>query len=66
MQASPWFTTHSNYTLRNKKVLVCSLVGDHLLLRGFGPYGMIFMNLCTAITVAMVTLLKNSQPNAII
>jgi hypothetical protein len=23
-----------------------SLVGDHLLLRDFGPYGIIFMNVC--------------------
>jgi hypothetical protein len=35
-------------------MLVGNFVGDHLLLRDFGPYG-IFMNaLCVAITVAKV------------
>jgi hypothetical protein len=34
------------------------LVGNHLLLRDFGPYG-IFMNLCVVLTVAMVTMLRN-------
>jgi hypothetical protein len=33
------------------------LVGDPLCLRDFGPYGIIFINVCVIITVAMVMLL---------
>jgi hypothetical protein len=40
------------------------MVGDHLLLRDFGPYG-IFMNVCV-ITVAMVILLRDFGPYGII
>jgi uncharacterized YccA/Bax inhibitor family protein len=39
--------------------LVAWLVGDHLLLRDFGPYGIIFTNMCVVITVAMVILLRD-------
>jgi hypothetical protein len=39
-------------------VLVGKLVGDHLLLRDFGPYAM-FMNVCVVITVAMAMLLRD-------
>jgi hypothetical protein len=35
------------------------LVGDNLLLRDFGPYGIIFMNVCVVITVAMVMMLRD-------
>jgi hypothetical protein len=41
-------------------VLVVWLVGDHLLLSNFGPYG-IFMNACVVITVAAV-MLRNFGP----
>jgi hypothetical protein len=34
------------------------LVGDYLLLMGFGPYGITFMDVCAVITVAMVMLLE--------
>jgi hypothetical protein len=37
------------------------LVGDHLLLRDFRPYGIIFMNACVII-VAMVMLLRDFGP----
>jgi hypothetical protein len=43
-----------------------SLVGDHLLLRDFAPYGMIFMNMCVVITVVMAMLLRDSGPYGII
>jgi uncharacterized YccA/Bax inhibitor family protein len=42
------------------------LVGDHLLLRDFGPYEIIFMNVCVVITNAMVKLLKDFGPYGII
>jgi uncharacterized YccA/Bax inhibitor family protein len=35
-------------------MLVAWLVGEHLLLRDFGPCGIIFMNACVVITIAMV------------
>jgi hypothetical protein len=35
------------------------LVGDRLLLRDFGPYGIMFMKLCVVITVGMANLLWN-------
>jgi hypothetical protein len=38
------------------------LVGDHLLLRDFEPYVIIFMKVCVDITVAMVMLLRNFVP----
>jgi hypothetical protein len=34
------------------------LVVDHLPLRDFGPYGIIFMNMCFVITIAMLMRLK--------
>jgi hypothetical protein len=46
------FTSTNEIYLYDKEVLV----GDHLLLRDFGPYGIIFMNVCVVITVAMVML----------
>jgi hypothetical protein len=39
------------------------LVGEHLLLRDFGPYGIIFMNVCVVITVATVLLLRGFGPD---
>jgi hypothetical protein len=39
---------------------------DRLLLRGFGPYGMIFMNVRVFISVAMMMLLRNFGPHEII
>jgi hypothetical protein len=42
------------------------LVGDHLLFRDFGPYGIIFKNVCVIITVAMVMLLRYFGPRGII
>jgi hypothetical protein len=35
------------------------LVGDHLLFRDFGTYGIIFMDVCAVITVALVMLLRD-------
>jgi hypothetical protein len=35
------------------------LVDDHLLLRNFEPYVIIFMNVCVVITVAMVMMLRD-------
>jgi hypothetical protein len=43
--------------------LVSWLVGDHLLLRDFGPYGIIFMII---ITVIMVMLLRDFEPYGVI
>jgi uncharacterized YccA/Bax inhibitor family protein len=37
-----------------------------LLLRDFGPYGIIFMNVCVVITVAMLMLLREFGPYGII
>jgi hypothetical protein len=43
------------------------MVGDHLLLRDFGPYGdLIFMDMRVVTTVAMVTLLRDFGPCGII
>jgi hypothetical protein len=44
----------------------CWLVGEHLLLMDFRPYGIIFMNVCVVITVAMVMLLRDFVPSGII
>jgi uncharacterized YccA/Bax inhibitor family protein len=43
-------------------VSVDSFFGNHLLLRGFGPYEIIFMYVCVVITVAMVLLLRDFRP----
>jgi hypothetical protein len=40
--------------------MVALFVGDHLLLRDFGPYGVIFMNVC-----AVVVLFKDFGTKAI-
>jgi hypothetical protein len=37
-----------------------------MLLRGFGPYEIIFMNVCVVITVAMIMLLRDLEPYGII
>jgi hypothetical protein len=37
-----------------------------LLLRDFGPYGIIFMNMCVVISVAEVMLLRDFGPHGII
>jgi hypothetical protein len=34
-------------------MFIGSVVGDCLLLRDFGPYGIIFMNVCAVINIAM-------------
>jgi uncharacterized YccA/Bax inhibitor family protein len=41
---------------------MCWLVGDHLMLRDFGPYGIIFINVCVVITVTMLILLSDVGP----
>jgi uncharacterized YccA/Bax inhibitor family protein len=41
---------------------MCWLVGDNLMLRDFGPYGIIFINVCVVITVAMLILLSDVGP----
>jgi hypothetical protein len=56
--------------LYNKQVLVGNLVDwlvdDKLLLRDFWPYGIIFMNVCVVITVAILMLLRDFGPYGII
>jgi hypothetical protein len=47
---------------KSMQVLVGSAIGDYLLFRDFGPYGIIFMNVCVVTTVAMVLLLRNFGP----
>jgi hypothetical protein len=47
-------------------VLVAWLVGYHLLLRDFGPCGIIFMNVCVVISVDMVMLLRDFRPYGIL
>jgi hypothetical protein len=42
------------------------LVGEHLLLRDFGPYRIIFMNMCVIADVIMVMLLRDFEPCDII
>jgi hypothetical protein len=42
--------------------VVAWFVGYHLLVRDFGPYRIIFMNVCVVITDAMVRLLRNFLP----
>jgi hypothetical protein len=42
------------------------LVGDHLLLRDFGPYGINIYDVCAVITVAMVMLVRDFGPDGII
>jgi hypothetical protein len=54
---------HSSIYLHKRQVLVSSFAGwlvDHLVLRNFGPYGVIFMNVCVVINVAVVMLLRDS------
>jgi hypothetical protein len=43
--------------LHDNKVLLAWLVGDRLLFWNCGPYGVIVMNLCSVLTVAVVMLL---------
>jgi hypothetical protein len=58
------------YDLCKKQTRVGWLIdwvgGDNLLLRHFGPYGIIFVNGCVVITVAIVMLLKDFGPYRII
>jgi hypothetical protein len=42
------------------------LDGDHLLLRDFGPNGIIVMNVCVVVTVSIVMLLRDLGPYGII
>jgi hypothetical protein len=44
--------------LCNKQVSVAWFIGDHLLLRDFGPYGIIYMTMCVVIIVDMEMLLS--------
>jgi hypothetical protein len=41
---------------------VAWLVGDHLVLRDFGPHGVTFMHWCVVLSVAKVTLVLNFVP----
>lgn len=56
--------------LYNEQLLVSSLVGwllgYHLLLLDFGPYGITFMNVYIVMTVAMVMLLMYFGPYKLI
>jgi hypothetical protein len=52
--------------LHNKQVLVAWWAGDYLLSGDFGLYGIIFMNVCAVITIAMVMLLRDFGPYGII
>jgi uncharacterized YccA/Bax inhibitor family protein len=45
--------------LYNKLCWLLAWLVDYLLLRDFGPYGIIFMNVCVVITVAIVMLLRD-------
>lgn len=46
-----------------KLIFVGSLIGNHLLLRNVGTSGLIFMNVCIVIAVAIIiTLLEDSDP----
>jgi uncharacterized YccA/Bax inhibitor family protein len=42
------------------------MFGGLLLLRDFGPNGIIFTNVCVVITVSMAMLLRDFGPNGII
>jgi hypothetical protein len=53
-------------SIKSKCWLVGWLDGDYLLLRDFGPYEIIFMNVCVVITVTMVMLLRDFRPYEII
>jgi hypothetical protein len=41
-------------------------VGDHLLFWDFGPYGIIYMNVCVVLIVAIMMLLLDFGPYGII
>jgi hypothetical protein len=70
LRAGHSFAHYPDHRLHNKHILVGWLVGwfvgwlvrDHLLLRDFGSYAIIFMNVCVVIIVAMVMLLRYSGP----
>jgi hypothetical protein len=55
----------SIYIYINQYWLVGWLVGNHLLLRDFGPYVIIFMIMC-GLTLSMVMLLRDFGLNGII
>lgn len=42
------------------------IIAMAMLLRGFGPYVILFMNACVVITIAMIVLLKDFEPYWII
>jgi hypothetical protein len=42
-----------------KRCLVAWLVDENLLVKDFGPYGIILKNICVFITVAVVMLFTN-------
>jgi hypothetical protein len=45
---------------------MCVVITVAMLLTDFGPFGIIFLNLCVIITVAMVTILRDFGPCRII
>jgi hypothetical protein len=55
---------YSNCTI-SKCWFAAWLVDDHLLLRDFGPYYIIFMYVCAVMTAAMVMLLRDFSPYVI-
>jgi hypothetical protein len=47
---------------QNKQVLLAWMVGDHLVLRDFERYGIVFLNDFVIVTVVMVMLLRGFVP----
>jgi hypothetical protein len=47
-------------------IRACWLVGNYLLLSDFGPYGVIFMNVCVIVMVAMAMWLGVFGPYGIV
>jgi uncharacterized YccA/Bax inhibitor family protein len=43
-------------------MLLLETVAMGMMFRDFGPYGIIFMNVCVVITVATIMLLKDFEP----
>jgi hypothetical protein len=44
---------------------LCILFRDHMLLRAFGPYVIVFMNVSVVIAIVMVMLLRDFGPHRI-
>jgi hypothetical protein len=62
----PLFSIFLNYPDNRQCWLVAWLVVDYLLLRNLWPCGIIFINVCVVVTVAMDMMLRDSRPYGII